>query len=57
MMLTEFCSWENDGTITGVDFQIDQMTQKLQKLEQSDLVEGYAWFMANADGGASAIPT
>ncbi len=56
MMLTEFCSWENDGTITGVDFQIDQMTQKLQKLEQSDLVEGYAWFMANFDGGASAYP-
>lgn len=47
MMLTEFCSWENNGAITGVDFQIDQMTQKVQKLEQSDLVEGYAWFMAN----------
>lgn len=56
MMLTEFCSWENDGTITGVDFQIDQMTQKVQKLEQSDLVEGYAWFMGNAGGGASAYP-
>lgn len=56
MMLTEFCSWENDGTITGVDFQIDQMTQKIQKLEQSELIEGYAWFMANPSGGASAYP-
>ncbi len=56
MMLSEFCSWENDGTITGVDFQIDQMTQKLQKLEQSDLIEGYAWFMANAASGAAAYP-
>ena len=56
MMLTEFCSWENDGTIKNVDFQIDQMTQKVQKLEQSDLVEGYAWFMGNAGGGASAYP-
>ena len=56
MMLTEFCSWENDGTIKDVNFQIDQMTQKVQKLEQSDLVEGYAWFMANAGGGASAYP-
>lgn len=56
MMLTEFCSWENDGTITGVDFQIDQMTQKVQMLEQSDLVEGYAWFMGNAEGGAAAYP-
>ncbi|MDE6206267.1 MAG: hypothetical protein K2M55_00480 [Muribaculaceae bacterium] len=56
MMLTEFCSWENDGTIKDVDFQIDQMTQKLQKLEQSELVEGYAWFMANAGAGATAYP-
>lgn len=56
MMLTEFCSWENDGTITGVDFQIDQMTQKVQKLELSDLVEGYAWFMGNAEKGAAAYP-
>lgn len=54
MMLTEFCSWENDGTITGADFQIDQMTQKVQMLELSDLVEGYAWFMAN--GSADTYP-
>ena len=47
MMLTEFCAWEE--SCTSVDFQIDQMTQKLQKLEQSDLVEGYAWFMANPE--------
>lgn len=56
MFLTEFCAWENDGTITGVDFQIDQMTQKVQKLEQSELVAAYAWFMANAGNGASAYP-
>ncbi len=56
MMLTEFCSWENDGSITGVDFQIDQMTQKVQMLERSDLIEGYAWFMANPSSGASAYP-
>ncbi len=56
MMLTEFCSWENDGTITGLDFQLDQMTQKVQKLEQSELVEGYAWFMANDANGAALYP-
>lgn len=56
MMLTEFCSWENDGTIENVDFQIDQMTQKVQKLEQSDLVEGYAWFIANNGNGSEAYP-
>ena len=56
MYLTEFCAWENDGAIKGVDFQIDQMTQKVQKLEQSELVEGYAWFMANPSGGAAAYP-
>ncbi len=56
MMLTEFCALENDGAIKDVDFQIDQMTQKLQKLEKSELVEGYAWFMANMPEGASAYP-
>ncbi len=56
MMLTEFCSWEGDkdGFVTNVDNQIDQMTQRIQKMEQSDLVEGYAWFMANAN--ASEYP-
>lgn len=54
MMLTEFCAWENDGSISGADFQIDQMTQKVQKLEQSDLVEGYAWFLGN--GRADSYP-
>lgn len=56
MMLTEFCSWEGDkdGFVTNVDNQIDQMTQRIQKMEQSDMVEGYAWFMANAN--ASEYP-
>lgn len=51
MMLTEFCSWEGDkdGFVTTPESQIDQMTQKVQKMEQSDLVEGYAWFMANSN--------
>lgn len=58
MMLTEFCSWEGDkdGFKTTLENQIDQMTQKVQKLEQSDLVEGYAWFMANAGGGIKDFP-
>ena len=55
MMLTEFCGWEYDY-LPDVYFQIDQMTQKVQMLEQSDLVEGYAWFMGNAAEGASAFP-
>ena len=60
MFLTEFCSWgTNDypyqAGIT-LDFQIDQMVQKLQVLEQSDLVAGYAWFMGNPKGGASEFP-
>ena len=50
MYLTEFCAWEGnkDGFVLNVDSQIDQMTQKIQLLEKSDLVAGYAWFMANA---------
>ncbi|MDE6526411.1 MAG: hypothetical protein K2L75_04075, partial [Muribaculaceae bacterium] len=54
--LTVFCWWQTAGSFRGVDFQIDQMTQKVQKLEQSDLIEGYAWFMANTEGGATAYP-
>lgn len=51
MMLTEFCSWEGDkdGFTTNVENQIDQMTQRIQKLEQSETIEGYAWFMANSE--------
>lgn len=58
MMLTEFCAWEGAeaGFTLNLENQIDQMTQKIQKLEQSDLVEGYAWFMANAGGGAKESP-
>lgn len=55
MMLTEFCGWEYDY-LPDVYFQIDQMTQKVQKLEQSDLIEGYAWFIGNNTGGASSFP-
>lgn len=60
MFLTEFCSWETNSYPyqAGItrDFQIDQMVQKVQKLEQSDLVAGYAWFMANPSGGANSFP-
>ena len=60
MFLTEFCSYQGNeypytSAIT-LDFQIDQMTQKVQLLEQSELVEGYAWFMANPAGGETAWP-
>ena len=50
MYLTEFCAWEGnkDGFTLNAESQIDQMTQKLQLLEQSDLVAGYAWFMIHA---------
>lgn len=58
MFLTEFCSWEGDkdGYTSSVNSQIDQMTQKVQKLEQSDLVAGYAWFMANTSQAPSVYP-
>ena len=58
MYLTEFCSWEGDkdGYVSSVDSQIDQMTQKVQKLEQSDLVAGYAWFMGDTSQAPSVYP-
>ncbi len=47
IMLTEWCAWEGDkdGFTTNVDNQIDQMVQKVQVMELSPNVEGYAWFM------------
>lgn len=57
LFLTEFCAMGNDfrsnGLAPTVDLQIDQMTQKLQYLEQSDKVAAYAWFMANGNAGNS----
>lgn len=58
LFLTEFCAMGNDFRSNGlsmtVDLQIDHMTQKLQYLEKSPKVAGYAWFMAN--GNASSSP-
>lgn len=34
-----------------LDNQIDHLTQKLQYLEQSDKVAGYAWFIGNGNAG------
>ena len=58
MYLTEFCAWEGnkDGFTLNADSQIDQMTQKVQQLELSELVAGYAWFIGNASGGSSSYP-
>lgn len=58
MFLTEFCSGEGDkdGYVSSVSSQIDQMTQKVQKLEQSDMVAGYAWFMGNTSQAPSQYP-
>lgn len=58
MFLTEFSAYGSDlqgnhVTLTQ-DVQIDQMTQKIQYLEQSDKVAGYAWFIGN--GNASVAP-
>ena len=58
MFLTEFCAWEGnkDGYVSTLDNQIDQMVQKVQKLEQSDMVAGYAWFMANTSQAPTVYP-
>lgn len=58
MFLTEFCSWEGDkdGYVSSVNSQIDQMTQKLQKLEKNDLVAGYAWFIGNTSQAPTSYP-
>ena len=58
IMLTEFCAWEGDkdGFVTNEDNQIDQMVQKVQILEKSDNVAGYAWFMAVGGNFSNTYP-
>ena len=58
VLLTEFCAGEGDkdGFTTTVDSQIDQMVQKVQILEKSDNVAGYAWFMGIGGSFTNSFP-
>lgn len=49
MLLTEFCSWENNNGNLNADFQVQSMVEKLQVLELSEHVAGYCWFMAHGN--------
>ena len=49
MLLTEFCSWENNNNNLTPDFQVQSMVEKLQVLELSEHVAGYCWFMAHGN--------
>lgn len=52
--LTEFCAWETG--ISSVNKQIAYMCAALNFLEQSDLVERYAWFIPRASMAVTAYP-
>lgn len=58
IFLTEFSAGEGDkdGFTTTEDSQIDQMVQKVQILEQSDNVAGYAWFMGIGGSFTNSFP-
>lgn len=58
IMLTEWCAWEGDkdGFTTTIDSQIDQMVQKVQIMEQSENVAGYAWFMGLGGNPNNSYP-
>ena len=49
MLLTEFCSWENNNNNLTPDFQVQSMVEKLQVLELSEHVAGYCWFMGHGN--------
>ena len=49
LLLTEFCSWENNNGNLNADFQVQSMVEKLQVLELSEHVAGYCWFMAHGN--------
>lgn len=43
--VTEFCFWPNEGGNVSLESQIDMMTTSVKWLEQTQWIEGYAWFM------------
>ncbi len=49
LLLTEFCSWENNNGNLNADFQVQSMVEKLQVLELSEHVAGYCWFMGHGN--------
>ncbi len=46
--LTEFCAW--DESVTSAEAQIAYMSESVSYLEESDLVERYAWFIPRHNG-------
>lgn len=52
--LTEFCAW--DGMGDNPNNQVNYMVAALNYLEQSDLVERYAWFIPRAGGSVNSYP-
>ena len=58
IFLTEFSAGEGDkdGFTTTEDSQIDEMVKKVQLLEQSDNVAGYAWFMGIGGSFTNSYP-
>lgn len=52
--LTEFCAWE--PIVSSVESQMSYMCTMLNYLEQSDLVERYAWFIPRFSMATSSYP-
>ena len=55
VLLTEFCSWNDDeGIGNNPKIQRQKTSQKIEAMDQDPYVAGYAWFQA--DGNAVARP-
>ncbi len=49
--MTEFCAWQNGGKPESSEPQIRYMSQVVQFMETSPLVERYAWFIPRGTNG------
>lgn len=53
IFMTEFCSWwDNEGKENSEAVQVQEMSQKIEAMDQNPNVAGYAWFMADGNYGA-----
>ncbi len=52
--MTEFCAWENN--ISGVQAQMNFMSEAISYLELDPMVERYAWFIPRSSGAVDSYP-
>lgn len=49
VLLTEFCAWHDEGQTIDAAWQAEKLSQKIEAMDQSEWVAGYAWFKADGE--------